>query len=66
MSNRDEQKVDGAMKQSRVHAEGQHGDKTHERLIEQLQSGRGGEPAEAREGGTDDQQRGERGGRAKR
>jgi hypothetical protein len=65
MSNRDEQKVDGAMKQSRVHAEGQHGDKTHERLIEQLQSGRSGEPAEDRERGVEDQRRDERGGRAK-
>jgi hypothetical protein len=40
MSNRDEQKGDGATNQSRRHvAEGQHGDKTHARLIEQLESG---------------------------
>jgi hypothetical protein len=40
MSNRDEQKGDGAINQSRKHvAEGQHGDKTHARLIEQLHSG---------------------------
>jgi hypothetical protein len=44
MSNRDEQKVDGALKQSKIHAEGQHGDKTHARLIEQLHEGRSGEP----------------------
>jgi hypothetical protein len=40
MSNRDEQKGDGAANKSRRHvAEGQHGDKTHARLIEQLESG---------------------------
>src|SRR4051812_6102123 len=40
MSNRDEQKGEGATNQSRRHvAEGQHGDKTHARLIEQLESG---------------------------
>jgi hypothetical protein len=40
MSNRDEQKGAGATNQSRRHvAEGQHGDKTHARLIEQLESG---------------------------
>ena len=38
MSKRDEQKVDGAMKQSRLGVEGRHGDKTHARLIEQLHS----------------------------
>jgi hypothetical protein len=47
MSNRDEQKGDGAINQSRKHvAEGQHGDKTHARLIEQLHSGPSGEPAD--------------------
>lgn len=66
MSNRDEQKIDGAMKQTRVHAEGQHGDKTHARLIEQLQSGRGGEPAEDRGPEADDRPSDERGRRAKR
>jgi hypothetical protein len=65
MSNRDEQKVDGAMKQSRVHAEGQHGDKTHARLIEQLQSGPSGESNEDRERRADEPQRDERTGRAK-
>jgi hypothetical protein len=39
MSKRDEQKRGGATKQSKTHAEGQHGDKTHARLIEQLHSG---------------------------
>jgi hypothetical protein len=65
MSNRDEQKVDGAMKQSRVHAEGGHGDKTHARLIEQLQSGPSGEPNEDREHRADDTQRDDRGGHTK-
>ena len=47
MSNRDEQKGDGATNQSRKHvAEGQHGDKTHARLIEQLHSGPSGESDE--------------------
>ena len=46
MSKRDEQKVDGAMKQSRPAVEGRHGDKTHARLIEQLHSGPSEEPAE--------------------
>ena len=46
MSKRDEQKVDGAMKQSRPAVEGRHGDKTHARLIEQLHSGPSKEPAE--------------------
>ena len=47
MSKRDEQKVDGAMKQSNQHAEGRHGDKTHARLIEQLHSGPSRESDEA-------------------
>lgn len=38
MSRREEQKVDGAMTQSRLGVEGRHGDKTHARLIEQLHS----------------------------
>jgi hypothetical protein len=48
MSKRDEQKGKGATNQSRKHvAEGQHGDKTHARLIEQLQSGPSKESDEA-------------------
>ncbi|NUP72410.1 MAG: hypothetical protein HOQ16_14455 [Gemmatimonadaceae bacterium] len=38
MSKRDEQKVDGAMNQSRPAVEGRHGDKTHAHFIEQLHS----------------------------
>jgi hypothetical protein len=48
MSNSDEQKTGGVRKQSKLHAEGQHGDKTHARLIEQLQSGPSQEPVEDR------------------
>ena len=46
MSKRDEQKVDGAMTQSRLGVEGRHGDKTHARLVEQLHSRSAEEPAE--------------------
>ncbi len=47
MSNRDEQKRAGGQQDPKpVHAEGQHGDKTHARLQEQLHS-RPTEPAES-------------------
>jgi hypothetical protein len=39
MSKRDEQKVGSQGKQSNPPVEGRHGDKTHARVIEQLQSG---------------------------
>jgi hypothetical protein len=47
MSKRDEQKAEGTRKQSQEHAEGQHGDKTHARFVEQLHEGVSREPVEA-------------------
>lgn len=48
MSDRDERNSTGSNKQSKTHAEGQHGDKTHARLAEQLSSGASGDPVEDR------------------
>lgn len=48
MSDRDDRDSTGSSTQSKTHAEGQHGDRTHARLTEQLNSGASGDPVEVR------------------